>query len=359
MSQLSESNLWSMTVPMLRDLMRSRGVAPLGATRKADLIARILESQGQSIPLSIVRPAGGTTIAPAGAGSFVLPSAPPVLNIQRSAEAQYEEEFASEQVGDWETQDLDEMDLDPVGSERPVEPEPVQVNVIPVPPAPELPYRELPSVPSPPEETEPLGTPVPAPTEDTFECIVCYDQKVSKKDLLVCGHPICVDCLSLLRRPICPADQTPLRGPLLTPDMMKNIHLRQREDEKEEEKRNQLISQAVALNPGLRPEDLYGQEIPAELLQAPQEEEYEEYAPIPPQLAQFLLGALGGGGMPIIPPELSQIIFGNLRDYYQQGILTDENIQLLAQQINLTYPGYGLNNIIDDMNRLLPEVLAS
>ena len=137
--------------------------------------------------------------------------------------------------------------------------------------------------------------------------------------------------------------------------MMADILQRQQEDEEAEEKRNEQISQAVALNPGLRPEDLYGQEIPKELLAPPHPlQEGEEYIPIPPQLVQLLMGAL-----PILPPQLTEIIYSNLRDYYQQGILTDENIQLLAQQINSTYPGFGLNNIIDEINRLLPEVLQS
>ena len=126
-----------------------------------------------------------------------------------SAEVEYEEEFASEQIGEWAKEDLDEMDeLAPVSSEL------VQVDVVPVPPAPELHYTELATVPKEPEEIEPIGTPVPPP-EAIMECIVCFDQKVAKENLLACGHPICVDCLSLLRRPICPADQKTLAGPLL------------------------------------------------------------------------------------------------------------------------------------------------
>lgn len=142
-----------------------------------------------------------------------------------------------------------------------------------------------------------------------------------------------------------------MAGPSVTEETMEGILERQARAEEEEEKRNQQIAQAVALNPNLRPEDLYGQEIPQELLQEPE----VQYIPVNPQMLMAMMGQLGGG----LPLQLRQIIYDNLQGYFQQNLLTDENIQLLAQQINTTYPGYGLNNIIDEINYLLPEVISS
>ena len=56
MSALTESQLWSMTVPRLRDLIRERGIQVGSATRKIDLISRILEHQSFALPLLIQPP---------------------------------------------------------------------------------------------------------------------------------------------------------------------------------------------------------------------------------------------------------------------------------------------------------------
>lgn len=115
---MSEAELWSLTVPKLRDLMRTSGIAPNGATRKGDLIARILEAQG------------------GGAGRVAVPT----LQRQTSSEKEYEEEFASEQIGNWS------------------------------------------------EEPEELGEPeltvVPAPAPTPQECELCYSQLGRKTSLL-------------------------------------------------------------------------------------------------------------------------------------------------------------------------------
>jgi hypothetical protein len=104
----------------------------------------------------------------------------------------------------------------------------------------------------------------PAPVEATdtgelHDCPICMDDdnQVAGRDLLVCGHALCVNCLSALRQTVCPCCRQPLAGPLLTNRLLADITSRQREDELEREDVSRQIAAALERNPNANMDELY------------------------------------------------------------------------------------------------------
>lgn len=56
-----------------------------------------------------------------------------------------------------------------------------------------------------------------------YNCCLCHLERIAEHDLLVCNHPICVGCISLLRNAQCPICHLELRGPSVTHGLISNI----------------------------------------------------------------------------------------------------------------------------------------
>ena len=94
---------------------------------------------------------------------------------------------------------------------------------------------------------------------DLHDCYICYDDdnRVSNRNLLACGHAICVPCLSALRQTVCPFCRQPLEGPLLTRDLRHDIERRQTDDEQQQQTATMLIAMAIEEDPNANPDELY------------------------------------------------------------------------------------------------------
>jgi len=89
--------------------------------------------------------------------------------------------------------------------------------------------------------------------EHTF-CCLCNDS-MSSKNLLECGHEVCVPCLSKLRKNECPVCRAPLSGDIITDEILCNILQRTELDEQEQRDQDQVM--ALATEMGYNPNELY------------------------------------------------------------------------------------------------------
>lgn len=112
-----------------------------------------------------------------------------------------------------------------------------------------------------------MAPPIPATTSvsnledpgELHDCYICYDDdnRVANRNLLVCGHAICVPCLSSLRQTVCPFCRAPLEGPLLNNDLYQEIEQRQADDEQQQRDATELVALALQENPEADPDELY------------------------------------------------------------------------------------------------------
>lgn len=100
--------------------------------------------------------------------------------------------------------------------------------------------------------TSPVG-----PPGTVQECSICLTNLVSNRDLLACGHPVCLTCLASLRDPRCPVCRRELEGPTVTNELMRLILARQDEDAALEETRNMIVAMLLQENPRLDPQEAY------------------------------------------------------------------------------------------------------
>lgn len=109
--------------------------------------------------------------------------------------------------------------------------------------------RSLAQPPAPPVRTSPRS-----PVQD---CVICFANGVSGRDLLKCGHPVCQTCLASLRDPRCPVCRQPLEGPSVTDELITAMLQRQEEDRALEETRNLIVALMLQDNPDLDPQRVY------------------------------------------------------------------------------------------------------
>jgi hypothetical protein len=115
---------------------------------------------------------------------------------------------------------------------------------------------QRPIVVTPPRPVSPPRVVTP-PMQMAEDCCICMDETLQPNEFLRCGHPVCINCLSGMRKNRCPMCAMPLEGPLVTDEILSSIVLREFHDEQALEDANRYIAQRMEEDPNLDPELLY------------------------------------------------------------------------------------------------------
>jgi hypothetical protein len=73
--------------------------------------------------------------------------------------------------------------------------------------------------------------------------------RVTKENLLACGHAICKEHIAQLPKPECPICRAPIKGRLVTEEVAREVEERQRHQRELNELANTLVARAIAQNP--------------------------------------------------------------------------------------------------------------